>query len=151
MLLADKQNLEMSYRLRMLHIREKELDFYMKNTSNIANLAVLLTCFAYSGLTQPTQTKMVDHDICGSAENKEAFCAEILWPISITCTIFLSMLTLWGCMLVTMLAPRLALLGPDGSLSHVVDLVCTTLRFALSLSGAPTKPVPITIPGTLTS
>ena len=38
MLIADKQNLETSLRVRMLQIRERELDFFMQNMRNVAQV-----------------------------------------------------------------------------------------------------------------
>jgi len=32
MLLADKANLESTFRLRMIHIREKELSYFVRNS-----------------------------------------------------------------------------------------------------------------------
>ena len=120
MLQADKEALLNTYKVRMLQIREKELEFFIQNTHQCALLSGLLTGFAYDAFTGGFIYDYVDNDLC---DYSELFCAEILYPLAMIITIFLSMLTLWGCMLITMLAPRLALMGHPDAFSLCVDLV----------------------------
>ena len=50
MLHADKEALRTAYKLRLLAIREKELNYFLQNCINIATLAAMLAGFAQSGL-----------------------------------------------------------------------------------------------------
>ena len=121
MLVAEKENLQSAFRLRMLSIRDKELDFFMQNMQNVAKLAALLAGLGQSGLIY---TKYIDMNIC---DPDEVLCAEFTYPLAVTLTMCLALFSMWGCMLVTMLAPGLALRGPQGSMDVCVDMVCCPL------------------------
>ncbi|KAL1507711.1 hypothetical protein AB1Y20_007324 [Prymnesium parvum] len=132
MLFAEKENLASSFRLRMLTIRDKELDFFMRNMQNVANLSALLAGFGQSGLIY---TKYIDLNLCGA---DEILCAEFTYPLAVTLTMCLALFSMWGCMLVTMLAPGLALRGPQGSMDLCVNIVaqeyqCSVFIFSGSL------------------
>ena len=117
MLFAEKENLASAFRLRMLSIRDKELDFFMRNLQNVASLAALLAGLGQSGLIY---TKYIDMNLCGK---DEFACSEFFYPLAVTLTMCLALFSMWGCMLVTMLAPGLALRGPQGSMDLCVDMV----------------------------
>ena len=52
MLHADKEALRTAYKLRLLAIREKELNYFLQNCINIATLAAMLAGFAQSASTR---------------------------------------------------------------------------------------------------
>lgn len=132
MLHADKANLESSFRLRMLHIREKELMYFVRNCQNLANLAALISGMAQSGLIF---TKYIDFNLCGqgliSWHDKELLCAEFTYPLFISLTMGLSLLSMWVAMLVSMLAPGYALRGPYGSMDACVRMIGEEYQSAL--------------------
>lgn len=107
MLLAATSELESSLRVRMLRVRERELDYFLSNAYNVGNLAALLAGFAQSGLVY---TKYIDNDLCGP---RELLCSEILYPVSIALAIGFAISTVWGSMLLTTHAPRTAIHGAD--------------------------------------
>jgi hypothetical protein len=117
MLIADKQNLETRMRVRMFEIRERELDYFMENLRHVAFCATLVMGFASSGFIQ---IRYVDQNLCGESQ---WMCAEFLYPLSLTLTLGFGNLTLWGCMLSTMLAPGMALHGTQGYFNKCVDWV----------------------------
>ena len=125
MLHADKEALRTAYKLRLLAIREKELNYFLQNCINIATLAAMLAGFAQSGLIY---TKYIDKNLCGE---REIGCSELLYPIIIIVVMCLSLTCLWSCMLVTMMAPGLALRGPEGSLVRCLDIVAEEYQSAL--------------------
>ena len=59
MLVAEKENLQSAFRLRMLSIRDKELDFFMQNMQNVAKLAALLAGVHF--LNNADRLPMADH------------------------------------------------------------------------------------------
>jgi hypothetical protein len=134
MLHADKKNLESDFRVRMLHIREKELMFFVRNCQNMANLAALIACMAQSGLIF---TKYIDFNLCGQGlvnlHSKELLCAEFTYPIAIFITMGLCLLCMWVSMLVSLLAPGLALRGPDGSMHECVRMIGEEYEYALAI------------------
>jgi hypothetical protein len=127
MLAAQKENLESGFRQRMLRIRDKELDFFTRNCQSVAQLSALIAGFAYSGLIY---VKYIDVDLCGP---NEILCAEILYPIMITITMSTALFAMWGATLITMLAPGLALRGPQGSMNRCVDMVVQEYQYTLFL------------------
>ena len=134
MLHADKKNLESDFRVRMLHIREKELMFFVRNCQNMANLAALIACMAQSGLIF---TKYIDFNLCGQGlvnlRSKELLCAEFTYPIAVFITMGLCLLCMWVSMLVSLLAPGLALRGPDGSMHECVRMIGEEYEYALAI------------------
>eukprot|EP00966_Prymnesium_polylepis_P105668 2447387-Prymnesium_polylepis.1 len=109
----------------MLSIRDKELEFFVRNLQNIASLAALLAGLGQSGLIY---TKYIDLNLCGQ---DEFMCAEFTYPLAVTLTMCLALFSMWGCMLVTMLAPGLALRGPQGSVDICVEMVRATCHLAI--------------------
>ena len=134
MLHADKANLESDFRVRMLNIREKELMFFVRNCQNLANLAALIACMAQSGLIF---TKYIDFNLCGQGlvnyRSKELLCAEFTYPIAVFITMGLCLLCMWVSMLVSLLAPGLALRGPDGSMHECVRMIGEEYEYALAI------------------
>ena len=134
MLHADKKNLESGFRVRMLSIREKELMFFVRNCQNMANLAAVIACLAQSGLIF---TKYIDFNLCGQGlinmRSKELLCAEFTYPIAVFITMGLCLLCMWVSMLVSLLAPGLALRGPDGSMHECVRMIGEEYEYALAI------------------
>lgn len=122
-LFAEKENLSSAFRLRMLSIKDKEMDFFMRNLQNVASLAALLAGLAQSGLIY---TKYINLDLCG---HEEILCSEFTYPLAVTLTMCLALFSMWGCMLVAMLAPGLALRGPQGSMDLCVDMVVSPMPY----------------------
>lgn len=130
MLFAEKENLASAFRLRMLSIRDKELDFFMRNMQNVASLSALLAGLGQSGLIY---TKYINMDLCGK---DEFLCAEFTYPLAAVLTMCLALFSMWGCMLVTMLAPGLALRGPQGSMDQCVDMVAAAPPILPRIAGS---------------
>ena len=91
-------------------IRGRELDFFMKNCTLIAQVSAFIAGYAYTALIY---TKYIDADIC---DPQEFLCAEMNYPFALTVTMGFSIYCLWGTMLIPMLAPAMALRGPQGSM-----------------------------------
>ena len=116
MLHAQKQALENRLRQRLVAIREQELEYYTKNCRMLGNLAALVAGFSYAGiryhyLLERTHSWMVRE---GDAIE------EVLFLSLLTVTMGIGLQTVLVAMLVAMLAPSLALRGPDGSLGDAV-------------------------------
>ena len=109
MLIADKQNLETSLRVRMLQIRERELDFFMQNMRNVAQvspatpshcrvtrlspaiappfdlsslpsvIAQLSTLMMGFAMSGVVNTKYIDQNLCGEREVRAVTAREHQW------------------------------------------------------------------------
>jgi hypothetical protein len=140
MLWAARVELESDMRVKVLILKARELDFFMNALRYIAQLSALIAGFAYSALV--FATRYIDFDICEEAgpksgERGEILCAEMHYPLALTITMGFSMYCMWGAMLMTLLAPVLALRGPQGSVQLCVQLLeqeyqCTLFLFAVS-------------------
>ena len=133
MLYGAKQELESATRVQLLTIRQRELDFFLQACRYVAQLSAFVAGFAYTALVYAT--KYVDMDIC---DTKEMLCASMNYPFFLTLCMGLSFYCLWGAMLITLLAPAMALRGPQGSLQKCVDIIvqeyqCTLFVFVLSV------------------
>ena len=64
-------------------------------------------------------------------DSKELLCAEFTYPLAITLTMGLSLLSMWVSMLTSMLAPGLALRGPQGSMDACVRMIGEEYQSAL--------------------
>ena len=127
MLQASRAELESACRVRMLKIRERELLLFVRNTNQVATLSALLAGFGYTGLIY---TKYIDEDLC---DPQEFMCAEMTYPLCVTITTCFSTFSLFGCMLITLLAPVLALRGPQGSMDKSVDIMVQEYQYVLFL------------------
>ena len=72
MLHADKEALRTAYKLRLLAIREKELNYFLQNCINIATLAAMLAGFAQSGLIYTKVTGAIQRAIRRSSARNSA-------------------------------------------------------------------------------
>lgn len=106
MLLASTRQVVTGLRLDILHIRERELDFFLANLRNVALVSTLLSGLGYSGLMYTKQ--IMDSDLCG---HHERMCSQVTYPLAVTATMCLAIQTSLGCTLLTMYGPALALHG----------------------------------------
>ena len=127
MLHAARCEMESTVRVQLLSIREKELNFFTRNCNAVAQASALLAGFGYTGLIY---TKYIDNDLC---DRNEIMCAEATYPLCVTITMCFALFSLWGSMLISMLAPVLALKGPQGSLDKAVDIVIQEYQYVLFL------------------
>jgi len=107
MLYADKRALETNLKVSLLSIREKELNFYVTNCQSIGTQAAMLAGFAFAGLMQPLPP--------------EPEVLRVLFLVSTVSALGLQLVTVVTTTLLSMLAPGLALRGPDGSMHAAVD------------------------------
>ena len=80
MLHADKEALRTAYKLRLLAIREKELNYFLQNCINIATLAAMLAGFAQSGLIYTKCTPRAAAASALRAQASRAPCAQANEP-----------------------------------------------------------------------
>ena len=52
MLLADKHNLQQELKLNLLHIEEKELNYYTQNCYTVGTQAALIAGFVFSAIVE---------------------------------------------------------------------------------------------------
>mmetsp|Transcript_10401 Transcript_10401/g.22075 ORF Transcript_10401/g.22075 Transcript_10401/m.22075 type:complete len:250 (+) Transcript_10401:66-815(+) len=107
MLYADKRALETNLKVDLLAIREKELNFYVSNCQNIGTQAAMLSGFAFAGLMQPLPP--------------EPEVLRVMFLMSTVSGLGLQLVTVITTTLLSMLAPGLALRGPDGAMHQAVD------------------------------
>ena len=131
MLAAGRDELESSMRVAMLAVRDRELRFFITNCNQLATLSALLAGFGQSALLF---TKYVSRsraqDVC---DPSEFICADTTYPFCVLCATGFSLFALWGCMLITFLAPVLALKGPEGSMHRAVEMVVQEYQYVLFL------------------
>jgi hypothetical protein len=127
MLFASREELASDTQVRLLAIRNRELDWLIKNCNYVAQLSALLAGYGYTALIY---TKYLDADLC---DPNEPLCAEMTYPLCVTITMCLSILSLFGSMLITLLAPALALRGPQGSLNKCIDMTIQEYQYALAV------------------
>lgn len=127
MLLASRDELEGDTRAKLLAIRWRELEFFTRTCNLVAQLSAIIAGYGYTALIY---TKYLDQDLC---DPNEFLCAEMTYPLCVTLTMSISIFALWGSMLITLLAPALALRGPQGSLEVAVDLAMQEYQYVLAL------------------
>ena len=127
MLFAAKEELLSDTRVRLLAIKNRELDWLMKNCYLIANLSALISGYGYTALLY---TKYMDNDLC---EPQEPLCAEMTYPVCVTITFCFGIFSLFATMVITLLTPALALRGPQGSVSLCIDIAIQEYQYALVL------------------
>jgi len=116
MLWADKRALEQRVKVDMIGIREQELKFYTVNLQSIGMQSALLAGYLYPAIIyivipQGKNTTLVTAYLC------------------LTASAFgLHMIAVINAMMCSMLAPGLALRGPDGSMHRAVDAMLEEYR-----------------------
>ena len=107
MLFADKRALRTNLKVELLEIREKELKFYTTNTLAIGTQAAFFSGFASTALM--------------TGVPKEPLLLHAAYLIFTIAALGLQLGVVVGASLLAMVAPGLALRGPDGSMSVAVD------------------------------
>lgn len=121
MLWADKRALEHRVRVNMLQIRERELQFYSANLQSIGLQAAFLAGFLYPAIIYIV-----------IPEGKDEILVTVY--LCVTATAFgLHMLALVNAMMCAMLAPGLALRGPDGAMHRALDDLLQEYRLTFFL------------------
>ena len=141
MLHAQKAALQNSVRQRLVGIRQKELEYYTLNCRSVGNQAALIAGFAYSGIHyhyllehqygwQLSEEDSIEEVIFLSLLTMSLGCALQVSILSAVCLLTAPMAiipptgaaaqTVVLAALVSILAPALALRGPDGSLHDAV-------------------------------
>jgi len=121
MLLADKAALANRARVRMLEIRERELELYVRNSRAVGFQCAALAGAAYTALIY-TKFPYFRH---------EGTWGEACYLFCLTCLLGVSMLALLILVMVAMLGPGLALRGPDGSVHVALEHLGRDYRTAL--------------------
>ena len=116
MLFADKRALRTNLKVELLEIREKELKFYTTNTLAIGMQAAWFAGFASTALmTSVPKTPLLLH---------------FAYLIFTVASLGLQLGVVVSASLLVMVAPGLALRGPDGSMSVAVDAMIGEYRSA---------------------
>ena len=118
MLLADKRDLQNSLKLSLIQIEEKELNYYTNNCMTIGTQAAMLTGFAFAALVE---VKLDDY--LRLAESQGYLFEQVLmcaWYLCAMLAGLLEMFTLVKAMQLSILAPGLALRGPEGSMTRAL-------------------------------
>lgn len=116
MLFADKRALQTNLKVSLLEIREKELNFYSNNCLAIGTQAALLSGFASAALMTNV--------------GREPLMLHVLYLLFSVVSLSMQLLTVVSTTLLAMLAPGLALRGPDGSMNTAVDSMIEEYRLA---------------------
>jgi len=134
MLLALKQNTAAVYSVRLIAIRERELDLTVLQANSCGTVFALLAgIMADSMWTGYYMYELVEPG--GAGAHGEGLHLELLAALSIYASIFVPLLGLWHCMLLTLLGPRLALHGPQAAFGQTVDALRLEFLHALELLG----------------
>ena len=111
MLYADKAALENRTKLRLIAIRERELELYTRNCRTVGTVTALMSGIAFSSIIY---TKMAYFQTAG-------WVWQALYLVGNTSTMCLGLQAVAGTTILTMLGPGRALRGPDGSMHETVD------------------------------
>lgn len=109
MLLADKRDLQNQLKLSVLRIDEKELDLYTTNCNTVCVEASLLAGFAFTALIENRDKTFADPNMNDTS-------LQATWFGITTCAMLLEMCALVKSMQLSVMAPGLALRGPEGSM-----------------------------------
>ena len=109
MLLADKRDLQNQLKLSVLRIDEKELDLYTTNCNTVCMEASLLAGFAFTALIENRDEEF-------SSDSAYDSSLQATWFGVTTCAMLLEMFALVKSMQLSIMAPGLALRGPEGSM-----------------------------------
>ena len=116
MLFADKRALQTSLKLNLMEIREKELNFYTNNCLHIGFLATIFAGFA--------STALMTH------VPKDPKWLHFLYLLFTVAALGLQLASIVSTTLLAMVAPGLALRGPDGSMNQAIDSLIGEYRTA---------------------
>uniref|UniRef100_A0A7S0PYC4 Uncharacterized protein n=1 Tax=Coccolithus braarudii TaxID=221442 RepID=A0A7S0PYC4_9EUKA len=108
MLLADKHDLQERLKLQLVHIEDKELNFYTQNCYTVGTQAALLSGFAFSALNATP-----DWEEGGTW-------LQVFWSLSTVLAMLFEIMTVVKSMQLSIMGPGLALRGPEGSMTRAV-------------------------------
>ena len=112
MLHADKRALEQHLAVKLLHIHELELNYYVMQSRTLATPSALIAGMAFFGL--PYCTKMPYFEEASPL-------SKALYGIMLVVCMGQSLFLVFATTLLTMLCPGLALRGPPGSMQRAVE------------------------------
>ena len=138
MLLALKDNTEASYVVRLMAIRQQELELTVRQANCCGTLFALLAgIMADSMWTGYYMYEIGDYrQSSGGGAHGEGASLELLAALCMYLAIFVPLLGLWHCMLLTLLAPRRALHGPQRAFGSTVDALRHEFLHVLELLAA---------------
>ena len=122
MLLADKHNLQQELKLNLLHIEEKELNYYTQNCYTVGTQAALLAGFAFAGLVE------VDDTLTDETRLSAHLAMQMGWSVSCVVALCLEIMALVKAMQLSIMGPGLALRGPEGSMTRAVLVMRSEYR-----------------------
>ena len=111
MLYADKAALENRTKVKLLAIRERELNLYTTNCRTVGNVSALMAGIAYTALIYTKMAYFQESHVV----------QQLLYITGLVICMCLSLRNVLGTTLLTMLGPGKALRGPDGSMHAAVD------------------------------
>ena len=125
MLIADKHRhrLENQTKVKLLAIRETELELYVQNCRQVGFVAAIIGGLAYFSFLYTKR------DYYQEAH----WFARVLYVTGLTCTMSLALTIVLGTTTIAMLGPGLALRGPDGSMNTAVDGILLEFELASRL------------------
>ena len=114
MLAADKDRLVAGLKQHALHLRQKELEYYVERYSNITTQASILAGFAFDSLVElEIPEKMM--------RQRSGVCT--VYYIAASCTMAFALYTVCVSSFATVYGHRLALQGPTGSVDRAVAVM----------------------------
>ncbi len=108
MLLADKNDLHQRLKLNLIQIDEKELNFYTQNCYTLGTQAALLSGFAFTAIVEARDEADAESSM------------QIVWSASTVLAMVFELMTVVKSMQLSIMAPGLALRGPEGSMTRAV-------------------------------
>jgi hypothetical protein len=108
MLLADKYDLQERLKLNLLQIEDKELNFYTQNCYTVGTQAALISGFAFSAIVEARDMDNIT----------PAF--KTSWSIVTVLAMIFDLMCVVKAMQLSIMAPGLALRGPEGSMTRAV-------------------------------
>lgn len=108
MLLADKYDLQERLKLSLLQIEDKELHFYTQNCYTLGTQAALLSGFAFSAIVEARDMDNIQTEF------------KIVWSVMTILSMVFELMCVVKAMQLSIMAPGLALRGPEGSMTRAV-------------------------------
>jgi len=120
MLAADKDRLVAGLKQHALHLRQKELEYYVERYSNITTQASILAGFAFDSLVELEIPEKTAEEV--KLMNERAAVITIYY-IAASCTMAFALYTVCVSSFATVYGHRLALQGPTGSVDRAVAVM----------------------------
>lgn len=108
MLLADKYDLQERLKLNLLQIEDKELNFYTQNCYTVGTQAALISGFAFSAIVEARDMDNITPWF------------KMSWSIVTVLSMIFELMGVVKAMQLSIMAPGLALRGPEGSMTRAV-------------------------------